>query len=231
MKKVSIVIPVYNEENTINILLKRVFMSNTLNLKKEILIIDDGSTDKTREILKSLRTNKYIKTIFLRSNKGKGYALRVGFKHSTGDIVIVQDADLEYSPKEYPKLLKPIVSKKYKVVYGSRELSGKNKHSSAIFHFGGRIVTHITNIIYQSRLTDEATGYKVFDATFLKSLPLKCIGFEFCPEVTGLTLKRDEKILEVPITYKARHVNEGKKINILDGMIAIITLIRVKFNL
>lgn len=227
MKTVSIVIPVFNEENTIEEIIKRVLAADTLNLRKEIIIIDDKSTDKTRNILKKIK-HKNIKVLKHSKNLGKGAALRTGFKKVTGQIVIVQDADLEYHPKEFNKLLKPIVEKKTKVVYGSRELSGKNTHSSAIFHAGGRLVTLATNFLFGSNLTDEATGYKVFETDFLKSIDLKCNKFEFCPEVTAHALKRKEKIIEVPIKYSPRHRAEGKKIKAWDGIEAIWTLIKVK---
>ena len=228
-KKISIIIPVYNEEKTIKTIVDRVIKSNTLNLSKEIVIIDDGSKDNTNKIVSKFK-GKQFKLIRHKKNKGKGAALRTGFKKATGDIILIQDADLEYHPKEYPKLIRPIILNKTRVVYGSRELSGKNIHSSLIFHLGGKIVTFFTNILYRSKLTDEATGYKVFDADFLKSLPLKCTGFEFCPEVTALTLKRKVNIKEVAIMYSARHRHEGKKIKARDGFCAIYTLLKYKLK-
>lgn len=204
--------------------------SNVLGLRKEIVVVNDGSTDDTFKILSKIKSPQ-LKIITLKKNKGKGYALRIGFKYSTGDIIIVQDADLEYSPKEFPKLLKPILSGKSNVVYGSREMSGKNIHSSVVFHAGGRLVTFVTNVLYKSNLTDEATGYKVFNAKLLKKIKLKCVRFEFCPEITARILKFNEKIVEVPIKYNARHRHEGKKIKARDGIEAILTLIRIKFNI
>jgi len=228
MKKVSIIIPVYNEKATIQKIINKVLKSNTLKLKREVIVIDDGSTDGTRDLLKKIK-NKEIKIIFFKNNKGKGSALRAGFKKASGDIILIQDADLEYHPSEYPKILRPIISKQVKVVYGSRELSGKNIHSSAIFHAGGKFVTFVTNFLFKSKLSDEATGYKAFESKLLKSLPLSCKRFEFCPEVTAHVLKRGEKIMEVPILYTARHRHEGKKIKTMDGIEAIFTLFRVKF--
>lgn len=234
-KKVSIIIPVYNEEASLDKIISRVLYSNTLNLKKEIIIVNDGSSDKSGHILDQLplkdkNIEKYIKIYHHRRNKGKGTAIRTAIKNSTGDIIIIQDADLEYSPKEFPKLLRPIMDGKTKVVYGSRELSGKNEHSSIIFHVGGRLVTAVTNLLYKSNLTDEATGYKVFESKLLKSLPLRCQRFEFCPEVTGLLLKKHQRVLEVPISYDARHHNEGKKIKVWDGFEAIWTLVNIRFT-
>lgn len=227
-RKVSILIPVYNEEETIQEIITSVINSDTLGLKKEIIVVDDGSSDKTRKILSKLK-HKNLSVFKHKINKGKGAAIRTGIKNTTGDIILIQDADLEYHPKDYPKILKPFLKNKAKVVYGSRELSGKNVHSSAIFHAGGRLVTYITNLFFGSNLTDEATGYKVFDGNLLKEIPLKCNGFEFCPEVTGHVLKKGVKIFEVPIKYSARHRGEGKKIKAKDGVEAILTLLRVRF--
>ena len=229
MKKVSIVVPVYNEESTIQEILTRASKAITIGLDKEIIVVDDGSSDKTVSKIKNLKIKKLTLLKHMK-NKGKGSALRTALKRASGDIILVQDADLEYSPKEYPKLLKPILKGAGKVVYGSRELSGKNTHSSIFFHAGGRLVTFLTNLLYGSSLTDESTGYKVFDAKFLKSLPLKCRRFEFCPEVTALTLKKGEKIIEVPISYSARHKEDGKKIKAMDGIEAIWTLLKIRFK-
>lgn len=229
VNSISIVIPVFNERNTIVEIIKRVKKSNTLGLKKEIIIVDDGSNDGTSDTLKRL-VDKNIKTIYLRKNRGKGFALRSGFKQVTGDIVLVQDSDLEYHPKDYPKLIRPFINDGAMAVYGSRELSGKNKHSSVLFHAGGRFVTLITNMLYGANLTDEATGYKAFDKKLLNRLPLKCERFEFCPEVTGHILKRGIAIREVPISYYRRHHNEGKKIKAKDGIEAIWTLLKVRFS-
>jgi glycosyltransferase involved in cell wall biosynthesis len=228
--KVSIVIPIYNEEHTVYEIIKRVLKSDTLGLSKEVIIVDDGSVDGTRKQLKKIK-DKRFKNYFHRKNKGKGAALRTGFKYVTGDIVLIQDADLEYHPEEYPKLLRPFLNSRTKVVYGSRELSGKNIHSSVLFHMGGRMVTTFANLLYGSNLTDEATGYKLFDTQLLQELPLKCQGFEFCPEVTALILKRKIKIKEIPIKYTARHTNEGKKIRAKDGVKAIWTLFRIRIGL
>lgn len=228
-KTISIIIPVYNEESSIEKVIKRVLKANTLGYQKEIIIVDDGSTDNTTKLLKKIKNNR-IKKLFHNKNKGKGAALRYGFSKAKGQIILVQDADLEYHPKDFPKIIRPFLKNNVKVVYGSRELSGKNKHSSIFFHAGGRLVTLVANFLFAASITDEATGYKAFDARLLKSLPLKCQRFEFCPEVTALLLKRGEIIHEVPITYSARHHGQGKKIKAYDGLEAIWTLLRIKFN-
>ncbi|KKQ95047.1 MAG: Glycosyltransferase, group 2 family [Candidatus Woesebacteria bacterium GW2011_GWA1_39_11b] len=155
-KSISIVIPVFNERKTIVEIFIRVKKSNTLGLNKEIIIVDDGSTDGTTNILKQVG-GKNAKIIYLKKNRGKGFALRTGFKRATGDIILVQDSDLEYHPKDYPKLIRPFIDDGETVVYGSRELLGKNKHSSIFFHAGGRLVTLVTNILYGSATTGEAT--------------------------------------------------------------------------
>ena len=226
--KLSILIPVYNEEKSakelINIV-KKTKLNN--NIKKEIVVVDDGSSDNT---LKVLKTIKGIKLVGHKKNSGKGAAIRTAIKHATGDIIIIQDADLEYDPKDYNKLIKPIIDKKYKVVYGSRRLNKNNKkHSGLAFYLGGNLMTLVTNILYPSaRLTDEATCYKVFDAKVLKSIKLKCKRFEFCPEVTAKVIKKGIKIHEIPISYYPRSIEEGKKINWKDGIEGIWTLLKYR---
>ena len=228
--KISIIIPVYNEETTINKIVKRVMDADCLGLNKEIIIVDDGSTDNTPNILANIKSKKIIK-ITNKRNYGKGYSLRRGFKIATGDIILIQDADLEYNPKDYAKIIRPFLNHDSLVVYGSRELSGKNKHSSVFFHAGGRTITTCTNLLYRSHLTDVPTGYKAFQSDLLNSLQLKCTRFEFCPEVTAKILSRGINIIEVPIKYDARHKKDGKKIKWVDGIEALWTLIKIKCNL
>lgn len=227
---ISIVIPVYNEEKTIKKIVNKVLKSDVLGLKKEIVIVDDGSTDNTTQIINKIRARS-VKKILFSKNKGKGFALRAGFKQATGDVILIQDADLEYHPKDYPKIIKPFLDENAHVIYGSRELSGKNKHSSIFFHIGGRTVTAFTNLLYGSELTDVPTGCKVFRREVLTNLPLKCRRFEFCPEVTANILKKQISIREIPIVYSARHWKDGKKIKWFDGLEALWTLFRVRFNL
>lgn len=228
-KSVSIIIPVFNEVKTIKRILERVLAADTLGLSKEVIVVDDGSSDGTRAVVARLRQSG-LKKIFLDRNHGKGYALRQGFAVATGEIVIVQDADLEYDPGDYPLLLAPFLAQGVKVVYGSRELN-INKHSYPLFFLGGKMVSAVTKLLFGGRLTDVPTGYKAFDRRVLLRLPLKCKRFEFCPEVTGELLKRGVQITEVPVRYKPRRIEDGKKIKWQDGVEAIITLFRVRIGI
>ncbi len=226
--KLSIIIPTYNEKDTILEILAKIEAVNlsAMNCAKEIIIIDDCSTDGTREILRALE-GKY-KILYHEKNRGKGFALRTGIKAATGDIIIIQDADLEYDPEDYGKLIEPIIKGKEDVVYGSRNL-GNNGKSSLSFYWGGRFLSVLANLLYGIRITDEATCYKVFRADILKNINLECERFEFCPEVTAKVAKKGLRIYEVPIRYYPRSIEEGKKINWHDGITAIWTLFKYRF--
>jgi dolichol-phosphate mannosyltransferase len=226
--KLSIIMPVYNERSTIEEIIKRV--SGVEGIEKELIIVDDFSTDGTRELLRRYQNNCNIEIVFHDKNIGKGMAIRAGLKKVTGDVVIIQDADLEYDPNDYLKLIKPIVEDEADVVYGSRLLSHKNKMSYLRYFIGGQIVTWLTNLLYGSSLTDEPTCYKLFRADILKSLRLNCKRFEFCPEVTAKVRKKGIKIIEVPISYEPRKIEEGKKIRWKDGLQAIWTLLKYRFK-
>lgn len=239
--KLSVIIPVFNEKNTIAEVLRRVITVDllSLGLKKEIIVVDDGSTDGTREILKQYQVSSIqypvksqpineIKVIYHEKNMGKGAAIRTGLVNVTGDIVIIQDADLEYDPQDYPKLIEPILSGKAKVVYGSRIL-GKGRKSYWSFYIGGRFLSFLTNLLYNAKITDEPTCYKVFQADVIKNINLRCRRFEFCPEVTAKLRKKGYEIYEIPIHYEPRSLEEGKKINWKDGLEAIWTLIKYRF--
>jgi len=222
--KLSVIIPVFNEKGTIEEVLRRI---KNVKIRKEIIIVDDYSTDGTQEILKTVN-DKEIKVIFHSQNKGKGAAIRTAQMHIGGNIVIIQDADLEYQPEDYLNLIKPIKSGLADIVYGSRFL-GIHRFSSFWQYSGNKFLTWITNILYQVRLTDMETCYKVFKASIFLNLNIKAKRFEFEPEITAKILKANLKVAEVPITYYGRSCKEGKKITWKDGLISLWTLIRYRF--
>jgi len=226
--RLSIIIPVYNEEKSIMQILTKIKKSDIGNIEKEIILIDDFSSDGTRDLLKNLK-GENIKVLFHDKNYGKGKAIRTGLKVATGEFILIQDADLEYDPNDYSKLLKPLTNGMADVVYGSRILNKKNKISSIYFFLGGRLLTFLTNIIYFTNITDEPTCYKVFRKNVLDNIVLKCERFEFCPEVTAKIAKKGITIFEVPISYHPRNKKEGKKIKLFDGIVAIWTLLKYRF--
>lgn len=228
MTTLSIIIPVYNEEKTILKILDKIKSVKLNNIKKEIIIINDASFDNSYEILKKNKSKYNYKLYSHYKNSGKGAAVKTGIKNSTGDIIIIQDADLEYDPNDYIDCITPILNKKYKVVYGSRLLN-KNHHSGRLdFLLGGMLVTLATNILYFTWLTDEPTCYKTFDAKLLRSIKIKGNKFEWEPEVTAKILKKGIKIKEVPINYYPRKKSDGKKIRWTDGIQAILTLLKYR---
>jgi len=225
----SVVVPVYDEAATIEEVIERVRAVRVPGHDIELVLVDDGSTDGTREVL--ARHAADCTVLFHRRNRGKGAALRTGFAHVTGDVVLVQDADLEYDPADYPALVDPIARGEARVVYGSRRLRRENRqHSGFAFFLGGVFLTVITNVLYRTRITDEPTCYKVFDAALLRDIPLVCERFEFCPEVTAKVARRGERIVEIPIRYEPRSVDEGKKIGLRDAIEAVWTLFRFRFG-
>jgi len=226
--KLSIIIPAFNEEKTIEEVVKKV-ENISLPIGREIIVVNDGSTDGTANVLRELKGRFNFTLIEHQKNMGKGAAIRTGLKAATGDFVIVQDADLEYNPEDYRKIIAPLLEGKAEVVYGSRTL-GKNKRGSLSFFWGGKLLTFASNLLYGLKITDESTCYKAFKKDLLVSLNLESDGFEFCPEVTAKIGKRKIKIYEVPISYSARSKKEGKKIKWKDGFIAIWTLIKYKFK-
>lgn len=224
--KLSIIIPAYNEKKTILKLLDKLEAVD-FPIEKEVIIIEDCSTDGTKEILRGL--DKY-KIIYQPENKGKGSAIRTGLEQATGDYTAIQDADLEYDPDDLKVMLEKMIADDLTVLYGSRRIKKENNQYSAIsFFIGGIFLSWLTNILYDQKITDEPTCYKMFRTDFLRSLPLKCERFEFCPEVTALTAKKGIKIPEIGISYYPRKRAEGKKINWKDGLTAIMTLIEYKF--
>lgn len=222
--KLSIVIPVYNERKTLLEILKKV-EAVELPIDREIIMVDDFSTDGTRDILKTLE-DKY-RILYHSVNKGKGAALRTGFKHVTGDIIIIQDADMEYDPEDYPKLLKPILAGRTKVVYGSRFLK-KHKVIHRSHYLGNIALSILTSLLYFRWLTDMETCYKVFTKDVLDSLRLRARRFDFEPEITAKLIKRGYRIIEIPISYKSRAFNEGKKITWRDGLKALLYLLKYR---
>ncbi len=236
--KLSIIIPVYNEEKTISQLLRLVIAAELpASIKKEIIVIDDGSTDKTNKILSELKSKSAKFKVFSHlNNQGKGAAVRTGLKQSTGDVMIIQDADLEYSPKDYAKLLQPILQGEQQVVYGTRlknyplRFRGSNKTVLPTHLLANRFLTTVTNLLYGSNLTDMETCYKVFAKKVIEDIELQSDGFDFEPELTAKILKKGIRIFEIPIITKPRTYSEGKKIGFTDGIIAIWALFKYRFT-
>jgi glycosyltransferase involved in cell wall biosynthesis len=223
----SVLVPVYNERGTLEQLLERVL---AVPLDMEVLVVDDGSRDGTRELLVGLSRRLPIRALYHDVNHGKGRAVRTALAEATGEIVIVQDGDLEYDPEDYPKLIAPILRGETNVVYGSRYLNRDNPLPWTAFKVAVLMLNVLANLLYGTHLTDEATCYKVFRTSVLKSIPLRCERFEFCPEVTARVAKRGERIVEVPIRYRFRTRAQGKKIGWRDGFEAFWTLFRYRFT-
>lgn len=225
--KLSVVIPVYNEKNTIEKIVSLV--KAVKDIDKEIIIVDDASKDGTIEILKKMQVSQPdLKIAYKEVNKGKGDTLKVGFKMSTCDYVIVQDADLEYDPQDYHKLIRTLEEEGVDVVYGSR-FSGNYEDMSNLHYFGNKLLTLVTNLFFGVMLTDMETCYKLMPGNFVRNLNIKSPRFDFEPEITAKILKAGLRIKEVPISYKGRGKSEGKKISWKDGFAAIFTLVRFRF--
>ncbi len=222
--KVSIVIPVYNERSTIREILKRV-QAVKLRISKEIIVVDDFSRDGTRDILKKLRMPN-LKVFYHEMNRGKGAALSTGFSRATGDIILIQDADLEYDPKEYPSLLAPILDGRADVVYGSRFQGGSHRVMFFWHYVGNKLLTTFSNMVSNLNLTDMETCYKVFKKDVLNKISLKSRRFGFEPEITIKLSKLHCRIYEVPISYAGRDYSEGKKIGWKDGVAAVYHILR-----
>ncbi len=230
--KISIIIPVFNESNTIYKILKKI--SEVKKIKKEVIIINDGSTDNTKKIIEKECLGLFNKLISYKHNKGKGYACRKGLKYVTSKIVIIQDADLEYDPNDYKKLINPIIKKKTKIVYGSRVLKGgirtRPKSLDVVVRLAANyFLTFLSNLLNRHKLTDAHTCYKVFDSSLIKKIKLQENGFNFCPEITAQFSKINEDIHEVPINYFGRTHDQGKKIYFSDGIQAIYAIL--KYNI
>jgi glycosyltransferase involved in cell wall biosynthesis len=226
-QKLSVIVPVFDERNTVVEIVRR--MRNVeLPVDLEIVIVDDGSTDGTRDVLRQL-ADSTVRVINHDVNKGKGAAIRTGLAHVTGDLVLVQDADLEYDPEDWPKLLTPILRGKAQVVYGSR-FTGERRNMLFLHWIGNRFLSLVTNVLYNTTLSDMETCYKLFDRALLDSITLRAQRFEFEPEVTAKMLRRGIRIYEVPISYTGREFEEGKKITWRDGFIALWTLVKYRFT-
>lgn len=222
--KLSVIVPAYNERDTILDTLRRVL---AVNLEKQVIVVDDGSTDGTSQLLDGVKHPDLL-VIHHQRNQGKGSAIRTAIPHVRGDAVIIQDADGEYDPQDYPALLAPLVSGRADVVYGSRFLGtiGYMPLANRIFNI---FISLLARLLFGARLTDEGTCYKLFKASTLTSLPLKCRGFEFCPEVTAKVLKRGLRLEEVPIHYQARTALQGRKIKWHDAFTITWALLKYRF--
>ena len=226
MQKITIIIPVYNEIKTLNQIIEKVEKTDFCGLEKEIILIDDGSTDGTKELYSTLS----YKVLYHDVNQGKGAAIRTGLKEATGDIIVIQDADLEYDPVDYKDLIQLILDNKADVAYGTRLNGGKPSRAFMFHHLlGNKLLTLITNILYNTTLTDMETCYKAFRADFIKDITIKSDRFDFEPEITAKVLKKGARIYELPISYYGREYAEGKKITWKDGFQAIWTLIKFRF--
>ena len=229
----SIIIPAYNEEKTIAELLQRVLDADLgEGIDRELIVVNDCSTDSTGRIVQSFiaaHPQAPITYLVHDRNQGKGMAVRTGIQAVTGDYVVMQDADLELDPNDFARMLPHLLSGQYRVVYGSRFLAEENSHTYFSYQLGGKFLSVMTNLLYDQRITDEPTCYKMFDAGLLKSIPLDCKGFEFCPEVTAKVSRLGYKIKEVPIRYSPRSIEEGKKLRLRDGLKAIGTLLKYRF--
>lgn len=225
----SIIVPVYNEEATLEEILEQVLAVDLGELERELVLVDDGSTDGSREILERYRDREGFQVIFHEKNGGKGRAVRTGLEHAKGDIIIIQDADLEYDPEDYPVVLAPILAGKADVVYGSR-FKGSGRAFLATHYYGNKLITFIANILYNTCLTDIETCYKAFRREVFDKVKLRSNTFDIEPEITAKIFKNKFRVFEVPISYSGRDFEEGKKITWRDGFIAIWALIRFRFS-
>jgi glycosyltransferase involved in cell wall biosynthesis len=225
--KLTVIMPVYNERNTVKEILRRVRAVDLGEITKEIIVVDDGSTDSSAEILK-MEADSTIKVFHHPKNMGKGAAIRTGLEHMTGDFIVIQDADLEYDPEDYRALLAPMLKKKAEVVYGSR-FTGEHRDMLFWHMLGNKLLSLTTNVLYNTTLSDMETCYKMFWRGALEGITIKSNRFNFEPEITAKVLKKKIRVYEVPISYAGREYSEGKKITWKDGLQAFWTLIKFRF--
>ena len=222
--------PVYNEVKTIREIIAKVEAAQIGDVEKQLVIVDDGSTDGTREVLREIAKDSRYNIYYHGQNMGKGAALRTALTYAVGDIILIQDADLEYDPAEYAELIKPIVEGRAEVVYGSRLQGGKVSRAFNFWHYiGNKLLTFITNVLYNAILSDMETCYKVFRADVIKNMQIRSNKFDFEPEITAKVLRRKYKLYEMPISYYGRDFSEGKKITWRDGFAAIWALVKYRF--
>jgi glycosyltransferase involved in cell wall biosynthesis len=240
--KLSVIVPVYNERDTVAEILRRVRAvglkvpigfgpedGSIVKMEREIVVVDDGSADGTRDILHGMEDDPDLRLVLHQENQGKGAAVRTGLQQASGDVMLIQDADLEYDPRDYPSMLQPILEGRSQVVYGSRFRGGPTKAMFFWHMVGNRLLTLVTNVLYDSILSDMETCYKVFTREVADQLDLRASGWGFDPEITAQILKLGYRIYEVPITYTGREFHEGKKIGWGDGLTVLWTLIKYRF--
>ena len=223
---ISVIIPAFNEEQTIEQVVKAV---SSLPIEKQLIVVNDGSTDGTYKVVEELRATYELTVVHCQENRGKGFAIRSGLPHVKGEVVVIQDADMELTPADLSTVVKPFEKQNVQVVYGSRFLKGQGNASLQNF-IANRILATYTNLLYGCRITDESTGYKAFSTELITRLNLTCEGFEFCPEVTAKILRAGYRIYEVPVSYFPRTKKQGKKLRFWsDGFFAAWTLLKYRF--
>jgi glycosyltransferase involved in cell wall biosynthesis len=229
LRKLSVIVPVYNERTTLVEVLRRMRAVELPDgIDREIIIVDDGSTDGTREVLRQLGDST-VRVLLLEGNRGKGAAVRTGIAVASGDYILIQDADLEYDPEDWPRMIAPVQRGRARVVYGSR-FTGERRNMLFLHWVGNRFLSLVTNVLYNTTLSDMETCYKLFDRSLLDGITLRAERFEFEPEVTAKILRRGIRIYEVPISYTGREFDEGKKITWRDGFVALWTLVKYRFK-
>jgi glycosyltransferase involved in cell wall biosynthesis len=229
LRKLSVVVPVFNERNTLVEVLRRMRAVELPDgIEREIIVVDDGSNDGTRDVLRQLGDST-VRIVLHDKNQGKGAALRTGFAHATGDFVLVQDADLEYDPEDWPKLLNPVIRGRARVVYGSR-FTGERRNMLLLHWIGNRFLSMTTNVLYNTTLSDMETCYKLIERGLIEDMHLQSNRFDIEAEISAKILKRGVRIYEVPISYSGREFDEGKKITWRDGFSALYTLIKFRFR-